>query len=63
MKELPKEAIIELQKIYKKVYGKKITYQEAIKLATSFLHLYAVVYLNSDKFFQINCQKRGPRFT
>lgn len=41
---LPEEAIIEFQEIFKKVYGKEISREEASSRANNLVSLYRVVY-------------------
>lgn len=41
---LPEEAIIEFQEIFKKVYGKEISHDEASLRANNLVSLYRVVY-------------------
>lgn len=41
---LPKEAILEYQGIYKKVFGKEISYAEAIEKGTELIKLFQLIY-------------------
>lgn len=41
---LPKEAILEYQAIYKKVFGKGISYAEALEKGTELIKLFQVIY-------------------
>lgn len=41
---LSKEAILEYQKIYKKQYGKEISYEQALDQGTKLLRLVELIY-------------------
>ena len=41
---LPKEAILEYQAIYKKVFGKEISYEQALEKGTNLIRLFQLIY-------------------
>ena len=41
---LPKEAVVEYQEIYKKVYGKEISYERALEQGTKLIRLFEIIY-------------------
>lgn len=41
---LPKEAILEYQAIYKKVFGKDISYDEALEKGTELIKLFQLIH-------------------
>lgn len=41
---LPKEAILEYQAIYKNVFGKDISYAEALEKGTELIKLFQLIY-------------------
>ena len=45
---LPKEAINEFKKIYQRIYGMKLTDEEALKRANNLVSLYKAVYGNAS---------------
>lgn len=41
---LPKEAILEYQQIYKRLYGVDLTFEEAAKLAHDFMQFFKTIH-------------------
>lgn len=41
---LSKEAVLEYQKIYRKQYGKEISYEQALEQGTKLLQLFGLIY-------------------
>lgn len=41
---LSKEAVLEYQKIYRKHYGKEISYEQALEQGTKLLQLFGLIY-------------------
>lgn len=41
---LPKEAILEFQALYKKVYRKEISYEQALEKGTNLIRLFQLIY-------------------
>ncbi len=44
MAGLSRDAIVEYQEIYKKVYGKDISYEQALEQGTKLLRLFEIIY-------------------
>ncbi|MEK7663879.1 MAG: hypothetical protein AAB340_00290 [Patescibacteria group bacterium] len=56
---LPKKAIEEFKRIYKKNYGIELTNEEAIKRANNLVALYEAVYGNDSGRLEDNKSKDG----
>ncbi len=57
---LPKEAIQEFKKIYKKVYGIELTDEEASRRANNLVSLYRTIYGNASFGRVENDKNKGP---
>lgn len=57
-KMIPKEAFIEYQETYKKVFGHEITYEEAVEKGTKLLGLYKIIYRPIPSSWQEELKKK-----
>ncbi|MDO8570575.1 MAG: hypothetical protein Q7R97_03240 [Candidatus Daviesbacteria bacterium] len=58
---LPKEAILEYQAIYKKVFGRDISYAEAVEKGTELIKLFQLIYKPIKKEWVNKNTKRNSK--